>query len=208
VNGRFNLSGLPVLLFVGQINWKKNILRILEAAALLKKSGAAFKLVLAGQGPDAEAIVKKAHSLGLEEQLVMTGMIGDTRTLDALYSRADLFVFPSLYDTFSLVIREAAAMDTPSVAVEGSCAAESITHGVNGYLCQDSTDSLYQAIREALDNPERARAIGLEAHRTIPVSWEEVIKDAARRYESLAERFVCHPRASHLRYQRKKRKNP
>ncbi len=208
VNGRFNLSGLPVLLFVGQINWKKNILRILEAAALLKKSGAAFKLVLAGQGPDAEAIVKKAHSLGLEEQLVMTGMIGDTRTLDALYSRADLFVFPSLYDTFSLVIREAAAMDTPSVAVEGSCAAESITHGVNGYLCQDNTDSLYQAIREALDNPERARAIGLEAHRTIPVSWEEVIKDAARRYESLAERFVCHPRASHLRYQRKKRKNP
>jgi len=203
VSARFDLGSLPMLLFVGQLNWKKNILRILEAAAKLRQDGGGFRLVLAGQGPDEAAIIKKAGDLGLSDQLVMTGMIGDTATLDALYRRADLFVFPSLYDTFSLVIREAAAMGTPSVAVSGSSAAECIQHEVNGFLCQDSADSLYQAIRAALDNPERAREIGEQARRTIPVPWEEVIKDAAARYENLVERFVCKPRARHRRYQRK-----
>lgn len=200
----YHLEGKPVLLFVGQINWKKNILRILEAAALLAKETPAFKLVLAGQGPDAAAIERKAAELGVLEQLVFTGMVSDTAILDALYARASLFVFPSLYDTFSLVIREAAAMDTPSVVVKGSCAAESIRHGANGFLCDDNTDSLHSVIREALLHPEATRDIGRTAHRTIPVSWETVIGDAAKRYENLIEEYVCNPRPSHLRYQRKK----
>ena len=48
---KYALGEDPVLLFVGQMNWKKNIIRILEAGALLRKSGVKFTLVLAGQGP-------------------------------------------------------------------------------------------------------------------------------------------------------------
>lgn len=202
VNERFNLQDLPVLLFVGQINWKKNILRILEACAKLKQQNPMFKLVLAGQGPDAKAIEKKADELGLSGQLIMTGMIQETRVLDALYAMADLFVFPSLYDTFSLVIREAAAMDTPSVAVRGSSAAESIKDGVNGFLCEDTTESLAATLKTALNNLEQTKRIGLEAHRTIPVSWDSVIQSVIKRYEYVIERHLCQPGASHLRYKR------
>ena len=201
---RFELSGFPVLLFVGQINWKKNILRILEASALLKQVNPRFKLVLAGQGPDEDAIMMKANELGLQAQLVMTGMINDTRTLDALYAGSDLFVFPSLYDTFSLVIREAAAMGTPSVAVVGSCAAESIQDGINSYLCEDDAGSLFQVLKAVLEDPEKAKSVGEEAKRTIPVSWEDVITQAAARYEELVIKHICKPGASNLRYQRKK----
>lgn len=204
VSQRFALGHLPVLLFVGQIDWKKNILRILEAAALLKQQRPDFKLVLAGQGSDAEAIHKKALSLGLEEQLVMTGMIRDTNTLDALYARATLFVFPSLYDTFSLVIREAAAMDTPSVAVKGSSAAECITHLDNGLLCEDEAHSLHQALVTALSDLHATKQMGLRAHQSIPVPWEEVIKTAAGRYEQLIAQYVCKPSARHRRYQKRK----
>lgn len=200
----FGLEGKPVLLFVGQINWKKNILRILEAAALQAKVNPEFKLVLAGQGPDTAAIERKAAELNLKKQLVLTGMVSDTAILDALYARASLFVFPSLYDTFSLVIREAAAMDTPSVAVKGSCAAESIQDGVNGFLCEDSTISLHSVISDALQTPEATREIGRVAHQTIPVSWEMVIQSAAKRYENLISEYICNPGASHLRYRRKK----
>lgn len=206
VSQTFNLHDVPVLLFVGQINWKKNILRILEAAALLAKEQPGFKLVLAGQGPDEKDIKHKAEELGLGQQLVMTGMISSTTTLDALYKRADLFVFPSLYDTFSLVIREAAAMDTPSVAVRGSCAAESITHNKNGFLCEDDAHSLYTVIKQALSNPEQTRQIGLKAHHTIPVSWDEIIAQVETRYQNLVNRFVCDPHPAHKRYQRKKNK--
>lgn len=203
---RYGLGDLPVLLFVGQINWKKNILRILEAAALLQQTNPNFKLVLAGQGPDSEAIVKKAGSLGLTKQLVMTGMISETRMLDALYARANLFVIPSLYDTFSLVIREAAAMKTPSVAVRGSCAAECIEHGVNGFLCQDNKESLYAVILETLEDPARTRAIGEQAYKTIPVPWEDVLTQAVARYEYLIEHHAGIPGGAYRRYQRKQKR--
>ena len=202
---RYGLGDLPVLLFVGQINWKKNILRILEAAALLQQTNPNFKLVLAGQGPDSEAIVKKADSLGLTRQLVMTGMISETRMLDALYARANLFVIPSLYDTFSLVIREAAAMKTPSVAIQGSCAAECIEHGVNGFLCQDNKESLYAVILETLKDPARTRAIGEQAYKTIPVPWEDVLTQAVARYEYLIEHHAGIPGGAYRRYQRKQK---
>ena len=203
---RYGLGDLPVLLFVGQINWKKNILRILEAAAMLQQTNPNFKLVLAGQGPDSEAIVKKAGSLGLTKQLVMTGMISETRMLDALYARANLFVIPSLYDTFSLVIREAAAMKTPSVAVRGSCAAECIEHGVNGFLCQDNKESLYAVILETLEDPARTRAIGEQAYKTIPVPWEDVLTQAVARYEYLIEHHAGIPGGAYRRYQRKQKR--
>lgn len=114
----------PVFLFVGQINWKKGILRLLEAAAYLKRRGEKFTVVLAGQGPDEEAIKAKAKEFNVAEHVLFTGHLSDTHLLDGLYQAATLFTFPSQYDTFSLVIREAAAMYTPSVAIEGTAPAE------------------------------------------------------------------------------------
>jgi glycosyltransferase involved in cell wall biosynthesis len=182
---RWQLNDRPVLLFVGQMDWKKNILRILEAAAKLKTHRADFRLVLAGQGSDMDAIKNKADDLGLKEQTVITGHIGSTKELDALYKAASLFVFPSLYDTFSLVVREAAAMGTPSVVVRGSCAGESIQDGFNGFLCDDDADDLCRVIRLALDNPEATHLIGEKARETIPVTWEEVMADVVARYQEL-----------------------
>ena len=182
---RFGLGNSPVMLFVGQINWKKNILRILEAAALLKEEDPGFKLVLAGFGQDEKEIRKKAESLHLGSQLIMTGMITDTGVLDALYARARLFVFPSLYDTFSLVIREAAAMGTPSVVVCGSCAAENIQDGYNGFLCEDDSRSVYYAMSRAMKEPLLMKEVGENARKSLPVSWEEAVGRAAGRYEEL-----------------------
>ncbi len=182
---KWQLGTHPVLLFVGQMDWKKNILRILEAAARLKTSKPNFRLVLAGQGGDVQAIKDKVKDLNLEEQAVITGHIGSTQELDALYKAASLFVFPSLYDTFSLVVREAAAMGTPSVVVRGSCAGESIQHGHNGFLCADDTKDLYHVIQLALDDPEGTRQVGETARQTLPVTWEGVMRDVVARYEEL-----------------------
>ena len=62
----FNLSFDPVLLYVGQMNWKKNIECILKACALLKSDGIKFQLVLAGKGPHFDEIDKKAKELGIK----------------------------------------------------------------------------------------------------------------------------------------------
>lgn len=185
VTEKFGLGEAPVLLFVGQMHWKKNILRILEAAKMLKESGCDFRLVMAGQGPCLDEIKAKVRKLDIEDMTVFTGHIADTRTLDAIYARASLFVFPSIYDNAPMVLREAAAMGTPAVVTEGSCAAEVVKDGFNGFTCPDSSEGLYETIRARLGDAEKLAAVGKNARETIPMAWRDILVGAAERYGEL-----------------------
>ncbi|MDR0898226.1 MAG: glycosyltransferase [Oscillospiraceae bacterium] len=181
-------EGEPVLLFVGQLNWKKNLLRLLEASALLAREGLAFRLLLAGQGPHREEMADKARDLGIENRLTFTGHLRETRELDGLYALARLFVFPSLYDTSSMVLREAAAMGTPSVVVAGSQPAECIKDGENGLTCGDDAASLADAMRRALVDQDFAARLGQAAKATIPVPWAVLAEKMEARYVALLGR--------------------
>ncbi len=185
VTRRFSLGDDPVVLFVGQMDWKKNILTVLEACAELKKQGRKFRLLLAGQGIDMHDIRRKLSELNIEDRAQMLGHVTDTSLLDGLYARAAVFAFPSLYDAAPMVVREAAVMGTPSVMVRGSTAAEIIRDGVNGYLCENEPKDLARVIAGAMDDPERRGRIGENARETIPVPWSKVLETAAQRYERL-----------------------
>ncbi len=187
IETRFGLDGKPLLLFVGQINWKKNILRVLEAAAKLHQEQAQFKLLLAGQGPDEKEVAAKIEELGLSGCAQMIGHVSNADMLDALYARASIFTFPSLYDNAPMVIREAAVMGTPAVLVEGSSAAEIIHDGMNGFLCKDDSDDLYSVLKNALADPGKTKEIGQKARETIPVPWEGIMQTVLERYQALID---------------------
>ena len=182
-------TDVPVLLFVGQISWKKNLARVIEACSILKKQGTAFQLVMAGRGPDEEAIRQRIAELDIVEELVFTGHLTDTETLDALYSIADLFVFPSIYDNAPMVVREAAAQRTPTLASAGSCTAEVITDGENGIISKDESPAVAQAITDYLALPsEKRKAMGDKAYETIPIPWDGPLMDTILgRYQALIE---------------------
>ena len=182
-------TDVPVLLFVGQISWKKNLARVIEACSILKKQGTAFQLVMAGRGPDEEAIRQRIAELDLVEESVFTGHLTDTETLDALYSIADLFVFPSIYDNAPMVVREAAAQRTPTLASAGSCTAEVITDGENGIISKDESPAVAQAITDYLALPsEKRKAMGDKAYETIPIPWDGPLMDTILgRYRALIE---------------------
>lgn len=181
--------GIPpekrVLLFVGQISRKKNIHSILRAAAILKKEGLDFVLLLAGEGPDRGNLGRLAEELDIMDRAGFLGFIRDGDELRSLYTLADLFVFPSLYDNAPMVVREAAANGTASVLVRGSCSAEGIEDGVNGFLCEDSPEDIARAIREGL---ARSREAGAAARETIPKPWSEIMDDVIQKYEALIAR--------------------
>lgn len=185
---QFGLGDKPTFLFVGQINWKKNLERILLAASEVAKSGYDFKLVMAGQGPHFEEVKRKARELNIADKLVMTGHILDRDLLAGLYQCADLFVFPSLYDTASMVMREAAAFGTPSVVARGAGPAEAINDAVNGFLCDDTTKSLTAIMTRAIEEPRMLAEMGLKAQRTIPEGWDGIIDTVLERYQYLIER--------------------
>ncbi len=176
---------VPLLLFVGQMNWKKNILTVLEACASMKAAGFPFRLLLAGQGPDLEEIRRKIQELGLTEEATLAGHITDSSILDALYYLSSLFVFPSLYDNAPMVVREAAVMKTPSVMVDVSSGSEVIEDQVNGYLCKNTPDDLAHVIRNALASRDALHLAGQRAFETIPVPWETLLDRVIDRYALL-----------------------
>ena len=161
VTHRWNLGDDPVILFVGQMDWKKNILTILEACAEMKQAGTNFRLLLAGQGVDMNNIDRKIHELN------------------------SVFAFPSLYDTTSMVVREAAVMGTPSVMVRGSTAAEYIRDGENGFLCENDPKDLARVLTGALSQPDLLTKAGEKARETIPVPWDKILENAVERYTRL-----------------------
>lgn len=177
----------PLILFVGQMNWKKNIRRSLEAAAALKAQGVSFTFLLAGLGPHDAEIRDAIATMGIADCTRAIGHIGDTRTLDGLYYMASLLLFPSLYDNGPMVVREAAAMGTPSVLVAGTSAAECIEDGKNGLTSQDTAEALSDAIRRALEDREWLARMGACAQETIPMPWHTLMKQVEARYRTLIE---------------------
>ena len=178
-------DGVPTLVFAGQQNKKKNTDGVLRACARLKDQGHDFQLVMIGDGPDAACLRTLAHDLGIDGHVLFTGFLSQRPMLMALYERADLMVFPSVYDNAPMVVREAAAMGTPALLIEGSCSAEGVTHGKNGYLCQNTVEAVAQGILDALPT---VAEVGAHARESIPIPWNRLMEDVVARYEALIAR--------------------
>ena len=127
--------------------------------------------------------------LGLSHRVTLLGNIYDRERLKRIYAAADLFLFPSLYDTCGLVVREAAAMHTPSILLRESTAATAITDGINGFLTHNDPVDFVQQITYLMNRPEEIARVGEKAAKTISRSWESVIEEVALRYRDLQESF-------------------
>lgn len=184
----------PVLLFVGQHIWEKNIRFILQTLAALRHR--TFQMLFIGTGYAAEDIRLLAEELHLTDICPQTGRpyvtflgsITEREKLKAYYTAADLFLFPSLYDNAPLVVREAAAMHTPSMLIEGATAAEIVTDCVNGFLCPDDVTRFAARLSALLDAPATIEAVGEGAARTLARSWENIADEVNDRYNSLIRR--------------------
>ncbi|MBQ6755421.1 MAG: glycosyltransferase [Oscillospiraceae bacterium] len=178
-------GGIPVFLFVGRMMTYKNIPLILDALKMLSDSGRDYRAVFIGKGPDKELMEEKAKELGIADKTIFTGPIYDRDTLRAWNTRADLFLFPSTFDTNGLVVREAAACGLGSVLVRGSCAAEGVTDGENGFLIDESAESLFELLKKVSGDFELMHRVGENAMNELYMSWRDCVGIAYRRYEKI-----------------------
>ena len=188
VTGGFDLpEGIPVYLFVGRIMWYKGLRITLDALAMRKAAGQDFRMVFVGGGGDFEAVKAYAEQLRLTDKCFFAGPQSDREKLRAWYCRADLFLFPSTFDTNGLVVREAAACGLGAVLIAGSCAAEGITDGQNGLLIEENPESMAACLQK-LDIPAMA-AIGEHAQRELYISWESAVQVARERYQVVIDNY-------------------
>ncbi len=180
-------AGVPVYLFVGRLMTYKGLPMILDALKLLRAKGRDFRMVFVGKGPDRELLEDRAAALGIADRCIFTGPVYDRDILRAWNARADLFLFPSTFDTNGLVVREAAACGLAGVLIAGSCAAEGITDGRNGFLIEETPESLAALLERVGGDLPYLRTVGQHAMDEIYLSWRDSVAAAYERYGEVLE---------------------
>ena len=175
-----------VFLFVGQHIWQKNVRLVIDALEKIKDLP--FRMFFVGTGYAAGEMKELVEQKGLSDKVTFTGMLTERAQVTRYYAAADLFLFPSLYDNAPLVVREAAALHTPAVMVEGSTAATILHDGENGYLVPNDLEAFAARLRELYRDRAAVRRAGLAASRSIVRSWEDVVDEVLDRYNALIAR--------------------
>ncbi len=182
-------KGLPerFILFLGTIEPRKNLVRLLEAFSKVKREG--VKLVLAGglgwgYGP----ILASMEKLNLKSDVLLPGFVPPEEKV-YWYNAAEVFVYPSLYEGFGLPPLEAMACGTPVVASNAASLPEVVGDG--GILVDPfDPDAMAEALSMLLSNPEeRERLKGKGLRQAQKFSWEQMARETVNIYrEALAER--------------------
>lgn len=186
INQMFNLKNSDtVFLFVGRLTVVKNILFLLKSLKILKNDNKKFTMLFVGPFEDKKEIMECIKKLDLESNIIFAGKITDRIVLEKIYRRADLFLFPSLYDTNSLVQKEAASQKTPTVFIKGAVTAELVTDNINGFLSENNEASYAQKINEVLENKTLYKKVSEGAYKDLFISWDDLIYELEKEYYSI-----------------------
>jgi glycosyltransferase involved in cell wall biosynthesis len=185
---RWNPAGGPILLHVGRLAAEKNVGLALRAAATAAARVPGTKAVVVGDGPMRHSLQRQfPHALFVGMQT------GDA--LAASYASADVFLFPSLSDTFGNVTLEALASGLPVVAFNRAAAAEHMQDGVNGQLIEPNDSAAFVRATCQLAGLDEAAAhrMRLQARQAaLAATWSRVL---AQFEQHLLE--ACNAQESH-----------
>ena len=167
-----------ILLYVGRVSRDKGLDFLLETYRKIVVERPHTRLFIVGDGPYLQILREKAKDLPLA---VFTGRI-EQEQLPDLYRRADLFLFPSVTDTFGRAVLEAQACGLPAIVSDAGGPKEIILEGVTGFTTrancvEDFTEKVAYAIGLLENAPEIFRKMGRDAHAhvTRAYRWEEAV---------------------------------
>jgi glycosyltransferase involved in cell wall biosynthesis len=175
----------PYLLFVGLLEPRKNLVRLVRAYRRATAAGALpHALVLAGpMGWHARQLLREVATPGPGE-VVMTGRVG-AQELDALYHGASAFAYPSLYEGFGLPVLEAMARGVPVVA-SGVSSLPEVTGDAALLVEPRSTGQLAGAIERVLAEEDLAARLSAAGRaRAAGFSWERTARMTLQVYEKV-----------------------
>ncbi|QEI05331.1 glycosyltransferase family 1 protein [Pigmentiphaga aceris] len=180
----------PVALYVGRLAAEKNLPLALDAYNAMRRANPATRLVVVGDGPLRETVRQRCP-----EAILAGVQRGDD--LSAHYASADIFLFPSLTETFGNVTLEAMASGLAVVAFQNGAAAQHIHDGMNGFAPApgDNTAFVAAAVRLAAKPALRERLAQAARIDACAVDWDRILTDFARSLEILAKMETIDGRA-------------
>lgn len=153
---RLGIEG-PSALFVGRLASNKGLFTLLDAWQAMPKD---MTLVIAGEGHLARPLAERTARDGMQDRVRLLGPLPDGQLREA-YAASDLFVLPSEYEAFGIVLLEAMAAGKPVVATRAGGMAEVVEEGTTGLLVPvGDAPALAQAMQALLLDRPRAEAMG------------------------------------------------
>jgi len=140
--------------------------------------------VLAVGGDNRAPYERKASELGVETRVVFAGA---TKEVKRYYACADLFVFPTAYEGFSMATLEAAASGLPVVATRVNGTEDLIVEGENGFFIERGSGDIAERVKQTLDG-NMLRKMGARARESaLPHSWDNIAKRTLKLYQEVLE---------------------
>ncbi|MGC2165928.1 MAG: glycosyltransferase family 1 protein [Gallionella sp.] len=182
-------DGGMAVVYVGRISAEKNLPLVLSTFKAMQAINPKLKLILVGDGP-VRADMERANP-----EYIFSGM-KTGEELAAHYASGDIFLFPSMTETYGNVTVEAMASGLAAVAYRYAAAAQHISHGENGLLAEYGNAKQFTEQACALANdPARVERLRWQAHQTmLKLDWEYIVDD----FEQALVQLTVNPTMHHV----------
>lgn len=168
-----DVEGRIRLLYVGRLAEEKNLTYLFDEFLALPSDFDA-QLFVVGDGPQRPALERRAQE---DARIRLTGIL-EGEALATAYASADLFIFPSVTDTFGNVVLEAMASGLPTIVSNKGGPAELVVPGCTGLVLDPTEGALANAVRRLSMSPALRRSMGQRARsHACRYDWSAVLED-------------------------------
>lgn len=182
---KYTIGTAPYIFSIGTVQPRKNYVRLIQALKKLQTDGFPHHLVIAGgKGWLDDPIYASITESGLQDFVHFIGFADDS-DLPALYSGADCFAFPSLYEGFGLPILEAMACGTPVLTADVSSLPE-VAGDAALLIDPYNTDAITNGLKTLINDPEAREAYVHKGYERVTLfTWRKSAQQLLKIYQML-----------------------
>ena len=173
------------ILFASRLVWEKNLETLIKIYDLFEEKNEEVNFIIAGDG------IAKNELARQMPKAIFTGKV-DQKKLSVLYASADIFLFPSVTETYGSVVVEAMSCGCPCVIARGGGSQSFIRQGINGFLCEPNDPHDYYKRIMMLKSHESLRKLvvreGLDFTRLL--NWERLVEEYFSMIDSCASKVT------------------
>ena len=176
VKGRYGIAPLaPTIFSPGRMTVQKGMDMLVEAVPMVLASYPETRFVISGEGPEKDAVVRRAYEVGASGAIVFLGHMPRWQYID-LMRACDIVAVPSRNEPFGIVVLEAWAAGKPVVATTAGGPREFVWHDVNGFLVDATAGGMAHGIGSLLADHDHCRVLGANGRRAVEekFNWDNV----------------------------------
>jgi len=176
VKGRYGIAPMaPTIFAPGRMTVQKGMDLLVEAVPMVLASYPEARFIISGEGPDKDAVVRRAYEVGAADAIVFLDHIPRWQYIDMMRA-CDILAAPSRNEPFGIVILEGWAAGKPVMATTSGGPREFVWHNVNGFLVDATPGGIAHGIGSLLADHEHCRMLGANGRRAVEekFNWDTV----------------------------------